>query len=49
MSKQCNWHFNGEFFDTLCGNGHSFMADGIKENGYEFCPYCGRKIKEVRV
>jgi hypothetical protein len=34
-------------WDTSCGEAHSFIEEGIEENGYIYCPYCGNPIKEV--
>jgi len=31
-------------WETDCGNAHEFFADGPEQNGYKFCPYCGRRI-----
>ena len=31
-------------WDTECGEKFCFMADGPKENGYRFCPHCGKPI-----
>lgn len=33
----CSW-------DTACDNKYQFMADGPKENGYRFCPGCGKGL-----
>lgn len=48
MSKFCVWGLigYGGFYKTACENAHSFEADGIKENKFKFCPYCGKRIKE---
>lgn len=29
-----------------CGSLHQFEADGAAENGFRFCPYCGKTIDE---
>lgn len=36
-----NWH-------TACENMHVFFYGGPAENGYWFCPYCGRRIQQVK-
>ena len=48
MSKFCMWRNIkwGGFYDTECGDWHCFEVDGIKENKFKFCPYCGKRIKE---
>ena len=44
----CEWTYDdsAEGFETGCSELFCFTADGIKENGFIFCPYCGRVIKE---
>lgn len=37
----------GDFYNTDCGNAHQFMTDGLTENKFSYCPYCGRVIKEI--
>ena len=45
----CEWKYNDSeyYFESSCEHLHIFMSDGPKENEYRFCPYCGKKIKEV--
>ena len=45
----CEWRYNDSeyYFESSCEHLHIFMSDGPKENKYEFCPYCGKKIKEM--
>ena len=31
---------------TACGHMETFEADGPKENGWDFCPHCARRITE---
>lgn len=39
--------FDNDFFKTSCG--HDFCSEwSVKELEYVYCPYCGRKIKEVK-
>ena len=45
MSK-CKWKDEEELWETECGRAHCFSADGIAENGYVYCPYCGKEIME---
>lgn len=48
-STPCNWkqRESGQF-DTDCDNLFEFMHDGIRSNSFGFCPFCGRKIEEVK-
>ena len=45
----CEWRYNDSeyYFETSCKHLHIFMSDGPKENEYEFCPYCGKKINVI--
>ena len=45
----CEWKYNDAeyYWESSCENLHIFMADGPKKNKYEYCPYCGKKIKAV--
>ena len=45
----CEWKYNYSeyYFESSCDHLHIFMSDGPKENEYEFCPYCGKRIKIV--
>ena len=45
----CEWKYNDSeyYFESSCEHLQIFMSDGPKENEYEFCPYCGKKIKVV--
>jgi len=48
--ERCFWveDYTEEYvYDTDCDNRHEFIAGGINENGYKFCPYCGKKIKQM--
>ena len=45
----CQWKYNDTEYcwESSCDHLHIFMIDGPKENEYDFCPYCGKKIKCV--
>ena len=46
----CEWRLCDEeanVYDTSCRNPHILIEGTPKENNYEYCPYCGKKIKEV--
>ena len=43
----CEWRLCDEeanVYDTSCRNPHILIEGTPKENNYEYCPYCGRKI-----
>ena len=46
----CQWRLCDEeanVYDTSCRNPHILIEGTPKENNYEYCPYCGKKIKVV--
>ena len=46
LERECTWiQDDDESYDTECGNKYEFVNDGIKENGFTHCPYCGGKLK----
>jgi hypothetical protein len=42
--KTCQWSDEEDAYWTSCGHGFNCMEDGVKENGFRFCPYCGGMI-----
>ena len=46
--ETCTWAEEEwyDYWDTSCGNAHSFVAGTPKSNGYAFCPYCGKPLEE---
>lgn len=46
MNKTCTWEYDefSECYNTECGENHVFYTGGAWENGYNFCPFCGRKL-----
>jgi hypothetical protein len=44
----CEWEeeADGEYWETSCNEAHCFITDGPKENNYQYCPYCGKILKE---
>ena len=48
MSK-CKWREDEDgVWDTGCDNRFEFNAGGPPENDFEYCPYCGKKLKAHR-
>ena len=46
----CEWRLCDEeanVYDTTCRNTHILLEGSPMDNNYEFCPYCGKKIKVV--
>ena len=51
LEDTCEWKYDddGEWdtYESSCGGEFQFMNDGIKENGFVYCPYCGGQIIPV--
>ena len=47
----CPWeletHYEDEYWVTRCENTFMFSAGGPEENGFEHCPYCGKRIQVI--
>ena len=44
-SDDCIWTEDADgIWETACENAHEFSVDGVAENGYRYCPYCGKTI-----
>lgn len=44
----CEWvliDYEANVYDTTCRNPHILLEGSPIDNNYEFCPYCGKKIK----
>ena len=46
-SATCTWKYDNihDYYETECGSSFMF-SDGEKEEGFVYCPYCGKKIEE---
>ncbi len=46
--RACKWHLEDNFdyaiWETQCDNTFEFTVDGIEENNFKYCPYCGGVI-----
>lgn len=47
MSEKCEWewYYDG-FYTTACGQSFCFNDGDLEEPGFDFCPYCGKKIRK---
>jgi hypothetical protein len=46
MNDTCEWKEDPDgFWDTSCGHAYSFEAGNPCEDSFDYCPYCGKKIK----
>lgn len=44
----CRWEPDGDgIWETECGNTFQFSDSGPRDNGFEFCPYCGCSLKSA--
>lgn len=56
MKKECKWTIDKwivydeyhDFWETECGKGFAVLCCKLKENNINYCPYCGKKIKETK-
>lgn len=49
QKSECEWKLEdseSNLYVTECENRRLIFEGTPKENGYRYCPYCGRKIKE---
>ncbi len=45
-NETCEWKEDCDApHETQCDNLFEFTNDGVKENKFKFCPYCGGEIK----
>lgn len=49
MSETCKWKYDEcyNMYETDCENAFIFNEGRKSDNGFLFCPYCGKKIEEV--
>lgn len=48
QESECEWKLEdseSNLYVTECVNRHLIFEGTPEENGYKYCPYCGRKIK----
>lgn len=44
----CDWMVDDDgLWETQCGNAFQFEVDGPEDNGFEFCPYCGKVLRNT--
>ena len=49
MTKECVWTLDNydHGYETSCNNRWCFLDGDLKENKTKYCPFCGKKIREV--
>lgn len=50
MDEKCIWKYDdpddeNNAYATSCNNYFQFNDGGPTENGFKFCPYCGKELK----
>jgi len=50
LCGECVWKWDDDTssYDTTCDNKFQFTFDTPKENGFKFCPYCGKGIAQKK-
>ena len=47
MGANCNWgEDDAGVWETDCGHSFEFIDGGPDENGFSFCPYCGKRLEQ---
>ena len=48
MTASCAWtqDFENGYWETACNNAFDFDDGGPRDNGFNFCPYCGAPLAE---
>ena len=45
--KPCTWTEDADGnWESGCGDLFGFMPDGPRQNGFRYCPYCGKALDE---
>ena len=45
----CTWTRDDDGnYETECDNMHCFIDGCVKDNHYNFCPYCGCSVEEAK-
>ena len=45
--RKINCSVNGEYWDSDCFRSHFIMSSNVIEQGYKYCPFCGKAIMFV--
>ena len=42
----CEWSRDNidDYYETECGRTFYFVDEGVEENGYQYCPGCGKRV-----
>lgn len=47
---KCLWKFDDldGIYESACGKNFFFETGTVEENGFKFCPFCGRELETDR-
>jgi peptide subunit release factor 1 (eRF1) len=50
IEKKCIWiyNYNYNYYETMCGHAFEFTDGDPDKNHFQYCPYCGNKIEEIK-
>jgi hypothetical protein len=50
MRKKCAWRYDyiHDYYETECENAFVFIEGRKTDNGFIYCPYCGKEIEEIK-
>lgn len=48
--KKCKWKYDDihDFWGTNCGKSFTLIEGEPKDNGMNFCPYCGKELWQLK-
>jgi hypothetical protein len=45
--QPCTWTEDCDYWEATCGGAFTFNDGGPTDNGFKFCPYCGKPLVAV--
>ena len=47
-TEKCKWELDTDdcYYETDCGNAFTLLEGNLDENGFLYCPYCGKRTDE---
>lgn len=53
LDLPCRWKQDSfemaDTFNTTCGNAFTFTEGAPKDNGFNYCPYCGNVLLQILI
>lgn len=48
-TDSCIWSQDSSYcYAAQCGKVFVFNDDGAEENGFKFCPFCGKRLVDIK-